>query len=539
MNGSRKSRDEPAARVVLGAFLLVTVLFVNLFPPRKDGAFSQSPNEFSRFDLVVSMAERGTFAIDRELAEFGTHEDRSDVNGHSYSNKAPGLSFAALPFYFVFRIFLGPASRSNMQTMLYLLRVSTVSVSVWLALVLLARRARKISPDGASSALVVFAAAFGTPILVYARSFFSHAWSAALLYIAFELLETEEGRRWNAALAGLLAGWAVISEFPVLLLAAALFGAAAWRNGKRGAAFAAGGAPPAILLGIYNGSCFGRPWRLSYGYEWYRSHTELSHRFFGFLAPDAGIAFRYLFSESRGLLFASPILLLLPLALLRPRGRTRAAALCLGASALYFVVMTGYENWHGGWALGSRYLVPMILLMVWPLAALGPTRRNGAPGAGLWLAGIAAAYSAAFFFFSGSTFWFLPSEPEAGIRFYSAFWLSRGWITPSLAGSGPLALGLAAIATSAAAAAALWPIFRDAGRVVLSVLAGGLLFSLLFAGKPPDGTFQERVLRAWVLESFTPLDPGRLELRRLAAQARTPEDVRALRRAFAASPNAP
>ena len=119
--------DDRASRVVLGAFLLVTVFFVNLFPPRGGGEFSQSPNEFSRFDLVVSMADRGTFAIDQELTKFGIHEDRADFNGHVYSNKAPGLSFAALPFYVLFRIFLGPANRSNMQLMLYLLRVSTRS----------------------------------------------------------------------------------------------------------------------------------------------------------------------------------------------------------------------------------------------------------------------------------------------------------------------------------------------------------------------------------------------------------------------------
>ncbi len=77
--------------------------------------------------------------------------------------------------------------------MLYLLRVSTVSVSVIVALVLFGRRTRRISPGGRTGALVLFAVAFGTPLLVYARSFFSHAWSAALLYIAFELLDEVRG----------------------------------------------------------------------------------------------------------------------------------------------------------------------------------------------------------------------------------------------------------------------------------------------------------------------------------------------------------
>ena len=531
----REAGDRWAARVVLGAFLVVTIFFVNLFPPRRGGSFSQSPNEFSRFDLVVSMAERRTFAIDRELSVFGTHEDRSEVNGHSYSNKAPGLSFAALPFYMVFRVFLGPADPSNAQAMLYLLRLSTVSLSVFVALAFFGRRTARMS-GGRAAALVLFAAAFGTPLLVYARSFFSHAWTAALLYLSFELVEDVSGRPWAAALAGLLAGWAVISEFPVAVLAAFLFAAAVRSGSRRGALFALGAAPPAILLGLYNAACFGSPWKLSYGYEWYQAHTSLSHRFFGFVAPDAAVAWRYLFSESRGLVFGSPILLLLPLVLWRRAGRPYAARVCLSAAAVFFAVMTGYENWHGGWALGSRYLVPVLLLAFWPLAGLPESGRGESPGVGAWLAGAAAVYSALFFLVSTATFWFLPHEPDAGIRFYSAFWISRGWFAPSLLGSGPGAPAFAAAVTLAAAVAALWPLFRDAGRVALAAAAGTLLLAALFLGRPPEGTFSQRVLRAWILDSFTGLDPNGWELRKLAGEVKGPADAKALRRALAASP---
>ena len=371
---------------------------------------------------------------------------------------------------------------------------------------------------------------------MYARSFFSHAWSAALLYIAFELLDEERGSQRRAALAGLLAGWAVISEFPVLVFVAVLFVAAAAKSGNVRRLSRPEELPPAVLLGIYNASCFGKPWRLSYGYEWYRAHTTLSHAFFGFLAPNPGIAFRYLFSESRGILFEAPILLLLPVALMRPAGRSRAAAVCLAASALFFVVMSGYENWHGGWALGSRYLVPAILLVSWPLAALGEPREAGPPGIWTWLAASAAVYSALFFLFSAATFWFLPQEPDAGFRFYSAFWLSRGWFARALLGSGPATLAFGAAATLAAAAAALWPAFRDAGRVALALSAGALLFAILFVGDPPAGRFSERVLRARLLESFTPLDPNRLELRNLASEARTPNEARELRLALDRAP---
>ena len=62
---------------------------------------------------------------------------------------------------------------------------------------------------------MTFAVAFGTPFLFYARSFFAHAWTAALLFLAWDLLRASRGGRRAAGAAGLararrgfLAGWA-------------------------------------------------------------------------------------------------------------------------------------------------------------------------------------------------------------------------------------------------------------------------------------------------------------------------------------------
>jgi hypothetical protein len=511
------ARDERAVWVVLGAFVLVTVFFVNLFPPQRGGEFSQSPNEFSRFDLVVSMAERGTFAIDRELARFGDHEDKSSFGGHFYSNKAPGLSFAALPFYLLYRSLLGSALAARPQAIFFLVRLSTVSSACFVALYFLSRRLRSVSGESGAAAAVLFAVAFGTPFLIYARSFFSHAWTASLIYLAFEWLHPLDGRKPRLLWAGFFAGWAVLSEYPVALLAAVLLADAVHRRGvKGGALFLAGALPAAALLGFYDARCFGGVFELSSRHESYRGYTALSRSsFVGFGLPSPRIAWSYLFSPSRGVLFQSPFFVLLPAAFwssaLRSLSWRRARNVSAAGLALFFVAMCGYENWHGGWALGSRYLLPAVLLASWPLSSVA---RPGGSAFARWYFAIAASFAAAYFFLSGSTFWFLPREPENTLRFYSGFWLSRGWITPTLAGSGWLALTLPLAATIAAAVAAFRPFFRDAGRAVLALAGGALLCGLLFLGPPPRGRFGDRLTRARLLEGFTSLDLGLDELRR-------------------------
>ena len=129
--------------------------------------------------------------------------------------------------------------------------------------------------------------------------------------------------------------------------------------------------------------------------------------------------------------------------------------------------------------------------------------------------------------FSGATFWFLPPEPSNVVRFYSAFWLSRGWTTPTLAGTGWATLVLPAVVTLAALLVSVREAVGDWGKALLAVSAGALLFALYFVGPPPSGTFGDRLSRARIFDSSSGLDPERLEIKRLGAEARTPAEYRA------------
>jgi len=511
-----------AARAVLVAFAFVSIFCVNLFPREPDGEFAQSPNELSRYELVVSIVERRSFSIGPELARFGDHEDKSVYGGRFYSNKAPGLSFAGAPVYAIVRAFTGPAGTGNATTVFYLIRLFTVTAATLVALIVFSRRLARAAADPHWVPAILFAVAFGTPLLVYARTFFSHAWTASLLYLSFECLHRERERAWHAPLAGFLAGWAVLSEYPAAIVAAILLVDAAWRRPmRRMLSFLGGALPPAGLLLFYDASCFAGPLDLSSAHEWYRPFSRLSSsKFFGFSIPSPATALKLLFLPSRGVLVESPFFLFLPAALAAGIVRERMVRASMAIVAVFFIVMCAYENWHGGWSIGPRYLLPVLLFAAWPLEGLSANASRTMR----ILFGAAVVDAALFFLFSSSTFWFYPSEPANGPRFFSAFWLFHRWFVPTLAGASASGVAVLAIATAGAGHAAIRLLHRHRGDIVLSSLAGVAGFALLFAGPPPRGRFDDRLTRLRLLESFTRLDPGKAELIRIGAEAETATD---------------
>ncbi|HEV8118781.1 MAG TPA: hypothetical protein VGQ32_09670, partial [Thermoanaerobaculia bacterium] len=354
------SSSRRAELAVLTAFFLVSVIFTGFYPP------SATPNELSRIEAIYAAAETGRFSIDEAIARFGDHEDKSIANGHLYSNKAPGLTFAAIPVYRALRIVF-PRPVVPWDPVFVLTRVATVTFASVLAAAVFLRRARPL-PE---APLIGAALLFGTPLLFYARSFFGHAWTAALLILAWDL-----GRGGGAsrarddlrhAAAGLLAGWAAISEYTVAPLGLVLAARSAKRGSWRGFLFfAAGAAAPLLLLLLYNRSCFGSPWVLSSAREAQPEYAALAGAgLFGFGAPSPKIAWAYLLDSGRGLLWRSPFWIWIVPGFLawRRTGKDRADwALCLAGVAGYFLLLTGYVNWQGGWALGNRYLVPLLFL---------------------------------------------------------------------------------------------------------------------------------------------------------------------------------
>jgi hypothetical protein len=523
---------------VVGAFGLLCAYFTGFFPP-----FS-NPNELSRLQTVVAFVETGSFAIDGELATLGEHEDKAASGGHFYSNKAPGLALAAIPVYRLLRFFL-PRPDSPTAPIFVLLRLFTVSL---VCVVALARFGRRLSlkPERASVApLVTFGVGFGTPFLYYARSFFGHAWTASLLFLAWDALREEVGdatparrRELSAVLAGLLAGWAAISEYTVAPVALALaVRAAAPSSGKgrkgRLLAFFAGSAIPLGLLLGYQALCFGSPFVPSYAREAYPAYAALAHRrFLGFGVPSARVALDYLFHPARGILLFSPFFLWAGPGFarwLRSKRERVDGVFALAAPIVSFLLLTGYPNWHGGWSLGSRYLLPLVFLVAAALPfALGTSLSRG-------LFAAAVAFSAGSHVLATLSWPNFPLDLSFPPASGSAWFLTRGWVAPNAGG----ALGLApAFSISIAVGASALALFfaTSAARPLTpnapaATLVGLALLAVMLV-RPPGLSYPARLLRAAIFGDYSGLDPNHEELRKVVNAASTPLERRQAARAW-------
>ncbi len=379
-----------------------------------------SPNECSRIFAAHAMVTRGTWSVDVEVARYGFVDDLARADGHLYSNKAPGLIWAAVPVVALVRLVHPGASLATELVAARLVLVSGAALAGALVLALWAGRGREraVGPHGA-----VFVLLFASPFAVYAGTFFSHAWTGSLMLVAAWLLVGRpEDSFWTGVLGGALMGLAVVSEYPAALVAVPLGIAAGGLAVRRYAAMAAGAALPLGGLALYNLACFGGPLRLASRFEALPRYGELARDpTFGFTLPTMEGLVGLTVSPLAGLFLFAPVLLpALAVPVLAWRRGDRRLAVVLGAAAwLVPLVMSGYREWAGGTAFGPRYLVLTVPLLVVGLAMTGVGGRWR-----VWLAGAGLA-SAAVALLGRLTPPFAIDGP---------WWAStlRGWTLPAL-----------------------------------------------------------------------------------------------------------
>lgn len=341
-------------------------------------------NQNSRFDLTRAIVEHGTIAIDALHENTG---DKAERDGHWYSDKAPGLSWLLVPPYAI----------------AYALRPGAVALGAWLstvlalalpsalAAVLMFHLGRRFGLAAAWSAGITVAYALGTLAFPYSTILYGHQLQAALGFGAFVLLATARA----PFAAGLLLGYAVCVDYTAGIVAVLVAAYALARLGAPAALrVVSGGAVPAIALGGYHWAAFGHPLSLPYHFV-LQEHRRLGW-FMGIGAPERAVLGELLWGEYRGLFFSAPWLLAaLPgLVALGRAGRRLEAVLCAAVFAAYLLLNAGLVDWHGGWAMGPRYLIPAIpflavgamgLVLATPAGSLA---RRGLAGAGAALAAL-------------------------------------------------------------------------------------------------------------------------------------------------------
>lgn len=346
------------AAAVVAAYVLLALIVYPVFP------HFVSPNELTRWALASAIVDDHTIEVSRPAARLGPRfEDLAERDGKLYSNKAPGAAFVSLPGYVAARPFT-----TSIRATLTAMRLVGATLPLLLMALLLIRVAREQKIDEERIATAIWILLFATPLFAYGLLLFSHALVAASLFGAWLLLFI---RHSHAAAAGALLGIAVISEYPaavpVLVIVVAMAFMREWRTLLH---LIAGGAPLAALLALYQHFAFGSAFRLSPLYDRLPEYRALGRSgMFGLQMPSIEYASGLLFSPTRGLFVFAPVLILGVVALLdAKRSLSRSAFATMIAIPLsLFLVYTSYPNWHGGWAVGPRYIVACIPFLVFAM----------------------------------------------------------------------------------------------------------------------------------------------------------------------------
>ncbi len=395
-------------------FLLLFLSTVYIFPRWADW------NQNSRLDLVLALVEQGTFRIDAFVENTG---DYAVVRGHYYSDKAPGLAFAAVPAYtLLHRVLVHPLAEpltrylEESAAFRATLNPAGTGVSSWkvrFAIALVILSALVVALPSATIALwlhgllrqrwgshpvawmIPLIYGLGTPAFAYANLFVAHQFVAALLMAAFALAWGIRrgllGEGWMIPV-GFLLAYAAISEYPAVLIAGGIAGYLVGRGGdsirqwaRRVLWLAAGGLPPLLLAAWHNAVVFGSPFQLGYAYSalWQEVHHQ---GFFSLRGPSLEALWGITFSPYRGLFFRSPFLLIGFAGLwwmLRDREWRAEGGLATWAVLGFLAFNASSVMWDGGFAVGPRYLLPMVPFLALAAGFVVPAIARSRAGIGL------------------------------------------------------------------------------------------------------------------------------------------------------------
>jgi hypothetical protein len=324
------------------------------------------PQDITRLALTESIVVDGSLRIDRWQDQT---VDKAVYGGHYYSDKAPGMSFLAIPSFVVLRAG-GVLRAANVppgiwkdRSDLWMLRALAGGLGFLALVVLMGRVAEGVEPG--TGAITAASIGLGTLAAPLAGTMFGHLVAGAFGFGAFVAawsgLRATTRRDLRFAAAGLCAGLAVLTEYQTVFIAGAVLVYVAVRTLRGAAFFVAAAVPSGLALAAYNNAAFDSPFHLSYRYVASNFASEQAQGFFGIGVPDLGRLWQVLF-DLDGLLPRSPILVLAAagLVLLWRKGVRAEAVLCGVVTLAFLALNTGYYDILGGGSPGPRFFVPAL-----------------------------------------------------------------------------------------------------------------------------------------------------------------------------------
>ena len=344
------------------------------------GSWEWNPNTATRMFAAVSLVEHGDATID-EFADLTI--DKAQVGGHTYLDKAPGMTLMALPAVALAhavslersatlpKVFGDEPLGRFLRLRTRLAAATGPALLTAIAAVLLFDLALGMGASRGGALFAAVAFGLGSPVWGWSTTLLGHAAVAALYVIAVWAGARGERTRW-AALAGGALGWAVVVEYQAVLAGSAIGLWIVWRLRTRPgaiAAFLAGGVVALLPLGLYNSVAYGTPFHL--GYQDVVGWEGMQQGLFGLTMPDPHVLLEITFGTRRGLFWVAPVLVFGARGLwLLTRDRTTrdVGAMAIGVVAVTLLVNAAYVYWDGGNSTGPRLAIPATGMLALGLA---------------------------------------------------------------------------------------------------------------------------------------------------------------------------
>jgi hypothetical protein len=368
------------------------------------GSDELNPNNATRMFAAISLVEDHDATID-DYAPLTI--DKAQFGGHTYMDKAPGMTLMAVPVVAAVNALTGTDARAErvlipelgagrlMRPRVRLAAALTSALLTAVAATMLFGMTAELAGSLGAGLFAALGYAFGTPIWGWSTTIFGHASAAALLLIATNAIwrgtRDEKPGGGQAVIVGLALGWAIVVEYQAALSGLVIGLWALWRYPAAARwpaiALAAGGAAVALVpLALYNLVAFGTLFKL--GYEGVVGFAGMHQGLFGLTYPKLGVIGQILAGAEKGLVWVAPILVVAPIGLalmIWRRGTRDLGILAAVVAAIVVLINASYVYWDGGSSTGPRLSVPAIGFLALGLGPLWAACRHAALRIGLAL----------------------------------------------------------------------------------------------------------------------------------------------------------
>jgi hypothetical protein len=354
------------------ALVLILILLNTYFFQHYDSI--PNPNEQSRIYLITAIVDHISLSIDEEIKRFGDTIDISRYNGKAYCDKAPGLSFLGVPFYFLLKLASSIFGfKLTYPIILKFLRTVLLSIpSAFFSLIVLSVL-KRFTRDFQLSLVMTIFYSLGTIAFTYSNLLFGHQLGAIAVFLLFYLIiENIQERKLIIFLSGFIAGYAVVIEYPLILIASVLsiYQLIVLKNRWRFFYFILGGLIPVIILLTYNYYAFGSI--LSTGYAHIANPAFAQYHkegLMGVTTPRLSALVGSLFSSMRGVFYFMPLLIfsLYGLYIMWKDQKNRSYGIVIGVITLlmlYFI--SSFSYWQAGGTVSQRHLTGLIPFLIIP-----------------------------------------------------------------------------------------------------------------------------------------------------------------------------